>query len=187
MTLHFSTKKLLVAVAVLDACAIGGYFFALNSLWAQNGEAQDVSAQVSSYSDTNAKLSSLQFSLKSAEQGMKEVNEYYIPADGAVDFISVIETLAKTRGLTISVDSVDTSDVDAGTKDFQERLVLRLKTEGSWAETEQFLQLIENLPYNVYIEGADLSKIDVSAVGGIAKTGAVHWKGEFQVSALKLK
>ena len=187
MTSQPSSKKVLIIAVLLVVCALGSYIYTFYTLMDINNKVVELAAEVSMYSETNDKLSALQFALKNAQQGMKEIDEYYVPADGAVDFISVVETLAKTEGITMSVDSVNTFDVDAGSKDFQERLVLQLKTEGPWAETEQFLQLIENLPYNVYLEEADLSKLVILPVAGMPKPIAGRWKGEFQLSALKLK
>lgn len=187
MSRFLSTKKLLIVLIIGDLIAIGGYVFGLNYLLGLNEQISVLAAQVSSYSATNENLSSLQAALNKAEEGMKEIDEYYIAPDGTVDLISIVESIAKSRGLSISVGSVDSSDVDKATKDFQEKLVLRLKTEGSWAATEQFLQLVDNLTYNVHIDAADLTKLDPQLGLPGTKQGPVRWKGEFQLTALKLK
>lgn len=186
MILHLSTKKLLIILSVADVLAIGAYGYGFNLLLDQNRHVAEAADQVSSFSLKNDNLSSLQSALVNAEQGMKEIDEYYIAPDGAVDFIDIIESIAKNRGLTVSVGSVETSDVDKDTKDFQEHLVLRLKTEGSWANMGQFLRLIENLPYNAYITEAELTKLDPTGTQNAGKSPA-RWRGEFVITALKLK
>lgn len=187
MNFNFSTKKLLIILAILDVLAIAGYAYGFNLLVMRNGQVVEATLEVASFSLKNETLSSLQIAMKNAEQGMKEIDEYYIAPDGAVDFISIIESIAKNRGLTILVDSVETADIDKNTKDFQEHLVMRIQIEGPWAGVTQFLQLIENLPYNVYVTQGDLVKLDSAGTQNVINRPGIRWRGEFEIMALKLK
>jgi hypothetical protein len=182
-----ATRNILLVLVVVDAAAIGAYVLGLGSLFSENQQVSDLAVQVSSYVVTNQTLSTLQSSLGSAEKGVLQADAYFIAPDGVVGFISLIESLAKQSGLKLTIDSVDAADIDSDTKNFEERVTLRVETMGSFASTEHFLKLVESLPQSGALKLASIDKLDPvgAAIRGNAQQG--QWKGEFEITALKLK
>jgi len=182
----FTTKRLLVLLLVACAAAAGGYAYGFEYLVARGAQITVLNGKVATYTETNEEVNSLQTTLAKTEAGMNQVDGYFIPADGVVDFISSVENLATESGLSVSVDSVGAVDYGKDTAAFEEKLSLRISTEGSWAGTERFLSLVENLPYAVSVDGASIEKVEnLQSSPSVEPTNA--WKGEFEVSVPKLK
>jgi Tfp pilus assembly protein PilO len=182
MKLKFSTKHILGIVLALDVALVGAYGYAFWLLREQNLKISALNQEVDAQTATDLALSSLQKMLAEAENKVEKIDSFYIAADGVVGFIETIESLAEQSGVTIEVEGVEAQEVDKASSAFQERVTLRIEARGQWSDIYRFILLVENLPVNAKINGSNLERLDSPDPGG-----RHEWKGEFSVSALKLK
>ncbi|HVS79367.1 MAG TPA: hypothetical protein VHF05_00090 [Candidatus Paceibacterota bacterium] len=185
MKLFAGTKKTIIVLGVLLIALVAGYVFAFRFLLGENDQVDTLNQQAASYVQTNAILSSLQSTFTKTDDDAKAIDSHFVPANGVVDFITEIESLGKDSGLSLTVNNVDAADIDKASSAFEERLSLRVETEGTWADTEQFIGMVENLPVGISIDGASLDALKDEE--GVSAGAPTHWKGEFQLSVLKLK
>lgn len=183
MTLRLTTKKMLAWTAALTAVSAGALGYALYSFDAQNRSVIALASDLEKFERADKQLSSTRSTLNQAEPDLGKMEGYYIAADGVADFVSRIEALARENRLSIEVEGLEAKEVDKQTKGFQEKLMLRIETNGSWLDTYRFLRLVELLPYKAVLESVSVARSDERQ----ASSTAAVWKGHFLLGVVKLK
>jgi Tfp pilus assembly protein PilO len=121
---------------------------------------------------------------------IQKLNTRIIAPEGTVAFITYIESLARSAGVGITINSVDVKD---STKELEkekfELLMLTIHAEGAWKEIYTFISMVESLPYKVVIESVGLSQdaFTQSNASGTAQTVSHTWKGNIMIKVLKRK
>lgn len=177
MAIRLTTKQAFLWLVGIDAALAALYGVAYWRLGVLNDGVRELTAQVSGYAATDASLSSLQANLNETKAEVAKIDGYYISQDGVVQFVGLVESLARQNGLKIEVQSLEAQE-DKSTKAFQEKVALRLQTTGSWANTRKYVELVENLPYRVVIESMSAER---------EEQAPPSWKTNLVITALKLK
>jgi hypothetical protein len=114
-----------------------------------------------------------------------------IPAEGSVQFIGKIESLAKAAGVGVRVQSVGISPASSLTSKANpsnfDALSLSLSVQGKWEAVYRFLKMLESLPYKMRISSVSLSQSIYSAPEAYGHAGKPQsfWSGSVSFSVLK--
>ena len=151
---------ILILIILCNLAALAGYYFSFQNIKAQTKAASSLIGTVDMSQQKDSHLGALRAVVKDTDGKRQQLATFLLSSDTEVSFIERIETLAKGSGLgvkTKSVSSVAGSMV--GAKNFQ----MQIETTGSWSNTMYFLSQLENLPYDIRVQGDYLSKQSGSA------------------------
>lgn len=105
-------------------------------------------------------------SLSLSKEKVAKINSYFLTSQTTVKFLEDLEQISRQKGVTLTVGQAD----DKATE-----LRLNLTTTGSFSQTMEFLQSLENLPYAGRVERLELRK------------GESLWQSVFILRILKNK
>ena len=131
--------------------------------------------------------------IKSTEADRNKLSSYVVKKDGLVDFIKIIEGMANSSGLEVSIKTVSESDVSLQASSSPKALLtLPLTTTGNWENTAMFLALLESMPYKTTLTKVDMKKMDLAESADPKKRNRFSkanpgWKADFEFSVLKFK
>jgi Tfp pilus assembly protein PilO len=154
-------------------------------------KAHDIEAQVKGLQDRKEQALVLQASLGDSAALLNKLQTRIVESNGAVTFITAIETAARAAGARVIIDSVDKKAIDpkspeAVGPDFED-LVLRISVQGSWQQVYSFVAMVESLPYKVTIQTTNVKR-EIFTTGEASSTESVRiWKGQMGISVLKRK
>lgn len=183
-----------IATLVVGVYAYGVYYV--------QGLVQKTSTLKEQMVDLTSKYQHLQVlhsAIVSAGGEKNKIGQYFIPAGGAVDFVTQFEQLAGSVGLTfntLSIDAASTPDLEPQGK---ELLHISFETNGTWSKNMYFLSLVESLPYSTHIEnitfdttagtpslvGSDSGSAKI--VGDIPQVGSRQWRMVLSLQVVKIK
>lgn len=106
-----------------------------------------------------------------------ELTSRVLTEEGMVDFLSLVETVAKEQGVKLTTDSLTVKDVSARF----EQLDVQVSFEGSYDAVTHVLRLLEVLPYQSSIASVVVTRTEVTEEGADAWNAAV----EFSVTKFK--
>jgi len=109
-----------------------------------------------------------------------QVRGYVLNSERVVGFIEEMENLGRQAGVEESTKAVSATAYAGVDADKWEALSIAVSTTGSWADTYQFLSLLEHMPYRLEIQRATMG-LDED------EKGRAVWKGDFTFSVLKMK
>ncbi len=180
----------------LNVLVFGAYGFLFWSIQNKEAQAGVILSEVVQNNARNDSLIAIKSSLSENQDFISQIDSLFIPSDGAVAFINMLETLGQQSGVKVSINSVGVTQDPKIAKDFKQTLHLNLMTDGSWSNTFAFLSIVENLPYRIQFEqvnltlsgGAD-SILYKGANMNSPRTRAANesWNGIFDVTVLQLQ
>lgn len=160
-------KKHLITIIIVSlvciACGFGAFIF--------HGMLTSSQAEIISLQQTNQGLQAQadRLNAKKAENSTaidaSQLDDFFIPADGALSFVEYIENLAASSGLGYRINLFDADQNADMAKYDKEFLKTSLTTTGSLKNSRNFISLIQTLPYNVKITKVDLKKGADASVG----------------------
>jgi hypothetical protein len=142
-----TTKKILIAVAVLDFCLLSvlGVAMYLTKKMATDIDTQrQMSLDNREKSKKNLRLAEL---VRGIGPMSKQTEQYFVSFDNIVEFSEYLETLATKADVDLSKSITRSAD----------GLSVSLTFKGSFDNTLYFVGLIESLPYVVNVESVSLS------------------------------
>lgn len=85
------------------------------------------------------------------EQSVNFFDELYIDADNVVAFINFLEELTNSLGIELNIQSINSSAESESTIESlgYETIDLSLSVRGSWSKVNDFIVMLENLPYHL--------------------------------------
>jgi hypothetical protein len=144
------TKKICITLCILTILGAAGWY-GLYFYIRHNAEmASAIASETQARSIQQQKTKMLQNFLNDIASSTETLKQAVIPDRQEGTFISSLEFLARSTGLSIAVESVETVSYSAA-PDSYEYLRLGFSTQGSWKNTYAFLALIETLPYRTNI------------------------------------
>lgn len=103
---------------------------------------------------------------------VENVSRHIFEGDNPVVFIEAIENIGNDLGLTVSVQSAETSKKENG---FGNEIRLIVLVDGSLTQLEEFLSKIEGLEKELFVGNVDFSRIQ--------KEDGFSWRGIFNIVA----
>jgi Tfp pilus assembly protein PilO len=191
------TKKTMVISIVLAIAVFVIYGFLFLNIKDKNEQISTLANDAQQLRSKDDTLKATKTILDQSKDLISQLDSYFIPADGVVGFISVLEGVGKFSGVDMTIGSVGT-EADSKAKDeIKETLRLHIETNGSWKNTFYFLSVIENLPYRIDVEDVSLGlvgatdKVLFDNKTATAQTRQPNkdekWHGSFNVTVVKLK
>ena len=157
--------------------AVSLYLYALITIQQKSQDASTLTADIATLTAQKENLRSVQKNVADTFLVRNELDGYFIPQDGVVQFLNLLQSLGTEKHLTLKVTSVG---IDAAplSPDMLEEVVANLEISGAWSDVSNFAALVELMPYKVYIKSVDLEKDGLSIPS---------WKGLLTIGVLKLK
>ena len=175
---------------------LGALIYGINYIKTLNEQVIDVKNEADQVRSRYERLVAFHDSNQSDTDDKKKLVTYFIPANGAVDFITSFEQTAQSIGLKFNTVSLDTEQTSDLTSQGKEILKVSFSTNGTWDDTMHFLSLVESMPYAVSITGATLEGAagSPSLVGSAPASGEVinkvnlgYWRLLINVKIVKTK
>lgn len=172
---------------IVAALFVLGYFM-YRDIRNKNEHISNLEQRLSLKSDKQSYLISTQTVLQNSKPDISRIENSIISKDGDVRFIENIESLARNSGLSITIDSLNSSDISEAVSGEVVGLKIKAKTEGNWAGTYRFLAELESLPVKVKIDRFGLSNTGSQAIttSKISNSGN-SWQSNFEIFVLKYK
>lgn len=191
-------KNILVISSILAIVAFMIYGFLFWSIKGKNEQISQLSNEAGRNVQTDTALRGIKATLESNESSIAQVDSYFIPQEGVVDFINTLDGLGKESGVSLIISTVSAEEDKTDIHSFKETLTFHLEATGSWSETYYFLSRLESLPYYIGINQVSFSltsATDRMSFANASTTNAItrvrgndeYWKGSFDITALKLK
>lgn len=113
---------------------------------------QEFESILSGYTGGNTDIVVLKQESAEAVRIQEELEGWLLSPKDTVDLVEYVEVISKQVGLEPSIDQLNTKDLGNGS-DNQNVSVLELilQLDGTFEETQKFLELMENIPYQSYI------------------------------------
>ena len=140
---------------------------------------------IATQSGRKTEIKSLAQKLININDKIEKIDTFILPPgqEVLVEFIEEIESIGKTVGVELVINSIEVmSPALPVLKDYEE-LNLKLEVTGNFTQVFHFASLIENLPYHVDIKQVNLN----GTLEGEEKKKISVWKGDFVFKVLKLK
>jgi len=105
----------------------------------------------------------------------EKLSSYLLQEEDVIDFLSLIESLAKDQGVSLDISGLNVTELNA---DF-EQLSLAVDVKGSRDSVLRILTILETLPYQTLV-----SSVDIISSG---ESGTNGWSGKFILIVTKQK
>lgn len=152
-----TTIQNLIISLFLLLSAIGGFLFMLNKI---NKQGDLLVEQINTLSTEQTQENSFYKLQRIAEESAadrKTLAKYFLHEDsGSIDFLNQIEALAPAAGVELNTDShslVKIVEKETGANWIE----VGLSFSGSKERTQNFIKILENLPYSSHITQLNLS------------------------------
>lgn len=117
------------------------------------------------------------------EDARTALHTYMLADDGVVNFLSSVERMGRTLGLSVVTKAATVEKGDAASS--FETLAVTLEIEGSYTRVMRMIQVIEKLPYQVAVRSVLLDKKrDTLSSEAPSANG---WKGVITIAVTKEK
>jgi len=189
MNESLKTKSILKILVILTVLIVGTYVFLFYYINRTNDTITGVAGKLKEISISQAKLTAVERVLADTAAQSRQIDSFVISSDGTVGFIEMVENLAGSAGLSVSIDSVDTKAAAGTMRNDWEYLNLTISVKGNWAGVFNYLSMLERLPYLAEINSVAIQQTTNSAqnIPGVKNSTAYIWQGQFSISVLKFK
>ncbi len=186
-------KKIFIFCIALNVVIFGVYGFLFWDIRAKNIQVYELISEADRDIKKDETLRAIKLSLNNNQDFISQIDQFFVPRDGVVSFIDLLEKLGHDSGVELTIGSVSVESETKNNNDFKEILRLKLGSEGSWQSVFYFMSLVENLPYRIEFENASLvlagasDSILFSGNGSRVRTSDEIWEGSFEVLVYKLR
>lgn len=176
--MKFHSTKILILIVIFNLAAIAGYYSLFQFIKKQTKAAALLTNTIDLGQQKNSRLNSLRSVVKDTEGKRQKISNLFLSSDMEVPFIEKVETLAKNSGLVFKTNNVSSVATGGNLKSFQ----IQLEASGRWSDLLYFLSQVENLPYDMHVQGVSLSKQPAAG-----KVVGQSWSAVFDISVTENK
>ena len=162
---------LILSLLVLIAAGVGAELLFARTL-SMKGQIVELATEIEGMKGEAEKLSSQQQVANTTGDEIKELDSFFVPADGALDFVEYVESLASASSLVYKIELFDVEQDAVLKEQGKELLRTSIRTTGSIKNIRVFLSLIESLPFNIKVTRVDLRRT-------VAQAGTTAVKDEW--------
>ncbi|MEX1120220.1 MAG: type 4a pilus biogenesis protein PilO [Candidatus Paceibacterota bacterium] len=174
--MKFSNTHIKLIITALATLAMVIVYTALFlSIKNKNNQISILENQVDIEVRKDQRLHSIKQVISDVGEEIKRVDTYLISEDGVVELLEDLESLGRTVGVTVGVNSVSVDKADAGLP--YELLRIDFVARGGWRNIIQLVSLLETFPRGLTIERMHIER---SATSGL-------WQVNASFGVLKLK
>lgn len=157
------TRNILIGTGIVALIIWGVFTFLLWSINGLNNKIIDLTIQDNHATQKQASAQDVQSTLKKIQPDVDKLDTYLVTNSTIVSFIQTVESIAKTAGISLGINSVSLQGDAALSKsaaqknNTSQQLVIQFVSEGSWMDTYYFVSLLENLPFKISITQMSVS------------------------------
>lgn len=177
-----SLKRIIIILSVIIAVVFGLFFFTITGIKNKNENITKLQNELLDHASESKYLASIQNIVSKANISIEQINSSILSSDSNVVIIETIEQIATKNGLEITIDSIAVEDLVATKDSDMTTLKIRVKTNGKWIQTYNFISELESLPYQINVEKSSLI---TGAEAGDLKDRL--WQNVFEIRLLKYK
>jgi len=165
------------------------YYFIYRDIAVKNIHVSSLSSGLSLQNVKQQYIATTTEYLKNIDNDLTNITNSIIPSGEDVKFIEDLESLARSDGLEIVIDSLSFEADKRADANGVVVLSVKAKTVGTWTGNYSFLTQLESLPTKVKVKNVTLGdKIDVSLVDSDhAPKPTDKWESSFEINVLKYK
>lgn len=115
------------------------------------------------------------------EEEINKIDSYFVEADDVVGFINLLEQRAKDQNVSVETTNVSIEEPPEDLL-YGEILEVSVLVTGSWNSVMQYIHLIENLPYDIWITSTNLS---LERDTDTEEEEVFHWEADVTLRVLK--
>ncbi|TAK57034.1 hypothetical protein EPO17_03070 [Patescibacteria group bacterium] len=185
--------SLLVLSVLVFLVVLGGFIFLVGDITARGEHITSRLKMIDEITRKDQEYQLFEKIIKSTEADRAKISSYVVKKDGLVDFIKLIEGMANSSGVEVSIKTVEESEVSGQASSTPKvMLTLPLTTTGTWENTAMFLALLESMPYKTTLTKVDLRKMDLTEGADPKRKNRFSkanpgWQADFQFGVLKFK
>mgnify|MGYP002636448553 CR=1 FL=1 len=182
MELSKKTKKIVIFLLILNLL-LGGVWWLISKKIDNNiTKISDLEIELDHQLIREKQLNSAKRITLDTSVERNQLDQYFISPDGIVSFIKEIENLASIASVSIEIKSVGVKEyfIKEKESDVLELLNIDLDTVGNWAGNFYFLNLLESMPNELFIDKLSFNTSD-------GEDGFKNWNGKINIKVLKLK
>lgn len=186
-----STKKIFVAAIFSAIIIVGAYCYLWTKIIQKTRNVGVLLGEVEALNIEKEVFAAIKGRIEETVSVREKLAGFFIPKDGVVSFLNMIQALGAENKLEFRVDSVTIEDEAEAPETF-ENVKLNIEAEGAWADIYRFVALVELLPLRVFADKIDLQvSSDGTRSGSTSKNKAPlngqNWTGNISLRVLKLK
>jgi len=177
----FSHIPLLIFAIAILLVVISLYGYMYGATGASVGRALTGMDFLTNEQDNASKAKLLTNLASSTLANRNELNTFYISSDNIVSFITAIEALGPQSGSTLSITSIDADSLTNAATGTIGSAHAHVTAHGSWGSVIRLLNLVEDMPYIVFVNHVRLDSVSVN------QKSANSWNESFdlQISIMK--
>ena len=128
----------------------------------KNNQVSALQNQVDIEVRKDQRLNSTKQLIEDLGEELEQIDAYFVPVDGVVDFLENLEALGSVASVSVDVNSVS---VNENTNDNlpYELLKIDFVARGSWKNVVQLISLLETLPLGIVIERMQFERLPNSS------------------------
>src|SRR3989344_3640130 len=166
-----STKIILVAVVILNLIGFFGCVVIFREIKNKSENISSIRNELEQESAKESRYLSIKGLIEETAEDREKIDSYFIPSEGVVGFLELLEKQSALSGVQASIVSVRVNEDDTIASSTIETLALEVEAEGGWKEMHHFFSLAENLPYNISPKDVDINS---------SRTGKTNlWQANF--------
>lgn len=181
-----STKKITIILAIcvfVVMSALYGFFWMIRSNMTKTIDFQNKIEEQRVAEETAREFKA---SIEEIGPEIQRLTARIVEVEGYVEFIEMIESQARSLGISIEV--VSAAEGKHSSPEQFSILKLNLRTQGSWKETYTFLGMIETLPYKVTLNTFTInSQPDFRTTSTTPVTSGSVWTGSYNLDVVQFK
>lgn len=151
------TNATLILVSIITLCIVGGFYYLVTYVSGLSEKTTELKSEVES---KQIKINHIQNVNKSAEKTSEDsvkIMDHFIKADGAIDFVSSVESTASDFSLKYNTNAIENVENEMLASQGKQILRISMSLSGGWKNILKFITYIESLPYAVKVEKVELS------------------------------
>lgn len=184
-------KKIFITAIFLAMIIIGAYCYLWTKIIQKTRNVAAILGEMEALNNEREVFASIKGRIEETVSVREKLVGFFIPKDGVVSFLNMIQALGVENKLEFKVDSVTIED-EADAPETFENVKLNIEAEGAWADIYKFVALVELLPLRVFADKVDLQVANEEARSGSTSkskvaSGSQSWKSSISLRVLKLK
>lgn len=181
-------KKIIIILSILSVIVVLSYLYLFTNIKRMDKTVSDRMAKIEYEFEKERQLQSIRNLMNDTKSEFGQIANFFIQPAGSVEFIELVESLAKIAGIKTEIESVGIDIAKNKTSSSTESFRVSLKTEGSWANSMHLLGLLESVPYKLAFDSINLQKMEDGNGSSVNKEkNSAYWTGNFIFRVLKIK
>lgn len=175
---HLTSASYLVLSAIIAVVTGSVYAYMYMRVQSQSAAAVTALTELTSEQANKDHEKTLNTLYTTTLKDRERIVKQFVPYDQAVSFIEQVEGIGRATGATVSITSIEQSDLSSAEAGTTGTITATIDAHGTWSEIMRTLRYAENLPLSVTTKSLQLERF-----GGKGNV----WRIGFRLEALSLK